>query len=77
MIEYKQGQNTSVLQCFTVKSMSFQIYDVKQAAEDTKRQAEDMQDRLNTTMDTYEREKNKTKELIQRAKDYLMGQCCV
>lgn len=33
-----------------------------------------MQDRLNTTMDTFEKEKNKTKELIRRAKDFLMGQ---
>lgn len=28
-------------------------------------------------MDSFEREKNKTKELIQRVKDYLMGQCSV
>lgn len=33
-----------------------------------------MQDRLNVTMDSFEIEKNKTKELIQRAKDFLMGQ---
>lgn len=33
-----------------------------------------MQDRLNVTMDAFEMEKNKTKELIQRAKDFLMGQ---
>lgn len=32
-----------------------------------------MQDRLNVTMDAFEIEKNKTKELIQRAKDFLMG----
>uniref|UniRef100_A0A3Q3WS10 Laminin, beta 4 n=1 Tax=Mola mola TaxID=94237 RepID=A0A3Q3WS10_MOLML len=46
----------------------------KQATQDTKRQAEDLQDRLNTTMDAFEREKNKTKELIQRAKDYLLDE---
>lgn len=43
-------------------------------AQDTKRQAENMQDRLNVTMDSFEVEKNKTKELIQRAKDFLRGQ---
>ncbi|XP_029687706.1 laminin subunit beta-4 isoform X3 [Takifugu rubripes] len=46
----------------------------KQAAQDTKQQAEHMQDRLNVTMDTFEMEKNKTKELIQRAKDFLMDE---
>ena len=33
-----------------------------------------MQDRLSVTMDAFEVEKNKTKELIRRAKDFLMGQ---
>lgn len=46
----------------------------KQAALETKDLAEDLQDRLNTTMDSFERDKNKTKELIQRVKDYLLGQ---
>lgn len=46
----------------------------KQAAMETKDLAEDLQDRLNTTMDSFERDKNKTKELIQRVKDYLLGQ---
>lgn len=32
-----------------------------------------MQERLNVTMDSFEMDKNKTKELIQRAKDFLMG----
>lgn len=52
-----------------------QINNAKQAALETKDRAEDLQDRLNTTMDSFERDKNKTKELIQRVKDYLMGQC--
>lgn len=51
-----------------------QLNRAKQAAQDTKRVAENMQDRLNVTMDSFEIEKNKTKELIQRAKDFLMGQ---
>lgn len=46
----------------------------KQAALETKDLAEELQDRLNTTMDSFERDKNKTKELIQRVKDYLLGQ---
>lgn len=41
---------------------------------ETKDLAEDLQDRLNTTMGSFERDKNKTKELIQRVKDYLLGQ---
>lgn len=52
-----------------------QINNAKQAALETKDRAEDLQDRLNTTMDSFERDKNKTKELIQRVKDYLIGQC--
>lgn len=52
-----------------------QINNAKQAALETKDRAVDLQDRLNTTMDSFERDKNKTKELIQRVKDYLMGQC--
>lgn len=52
-----------------------QLDKAKQAAQDTKQQAENMQDRLSIFTDHFEREKNKTKELIRRAKDYLMGQC--
>lgn len=55
--------------------LSFQINYAKQATQDTKDQAENLQDRLNITLDAFERDKNKTKELIQRVKDYLMGQC--
>lgn len=51
-----------------------QINNAKQAAQDTKERAEDMRDQLNVTMDSFERDKNKTKELIQRVKDFLMGQ---
>lgn len=52
-----------------------QINDAQQAAQDTKDQAKELQDRINDNMDSYEREKKKTKELIQRVKDYLMGEC--
>ena len=51
-----------------------QINDAKQAAQDTKDKAKDLQKRINNTMDSFERDKTKTKELIQRVKDYLMGQ---
>lgn len=46
----------------------------KQAALETKDLAVHLQDKLNNTMDSFERDKNKTKELIQRVKDYLLGQ---
>lgn len=52
-----------------------QINNAKQAAQDTKERAEDLRDQLNVTMDSFERDKNKTKELIQRVKDFLTGQC--
>uniref|UniRef100_A0A8P4K4T5 Laminin subunit beta-1 n=1 Tax=Dicentrarchus labrax TaxID=13489 RepID=A0A8P4K4T5_DICLA len=41
---------------------------------DTKDQAKELQDRINNNIDSFEREKNKTKELIQRVKDYLMDE---
>lgn len=56
------------------ENLLHQLNRAKQAAQDTKRQAENMQDRLNATMNTFEKEKNTTKELIRRAKDFLMGQ---
>ncbi|KAM9352424.1 laminin subunit beta-4 [Symphorus nematophorus] len=50
------------------------INDAKQAAHDTKGQAKNLQERINNNMDTFEKEKTKTKELIQRVKDYLMDE---
>ncbi|XP_019113332.2 laminin subunit beta-4 [Larimichthys crocea] len=50
------------------------INDAKQAAQDTKDQAKDLQDRINNNMDLFERDKNKTKELIQRVKDFLLDE---
>ncbi|XP_044050213.1 laminin subunit beta-4 [Siniperca chuatsi] len=47
------------------------INDAKQTAQDTKDQAKDLQDQINDNMDAFEREKNKTKDLILRVKDYL------
>lgn len=55
------------------KCLFCQINDAKQAAQDTKDQAKDLQDRINNNMDLFERDKNKTKELIQRVKDFLLG----
>ncbi|KAI3370558.1 hypothetical protein L3Q82_007070 [Scortum barcoo] len=55
-------------------SLNQQINDAKQAAEDTKDQAKGLQDRITDNMDSFERDKNKTKELIQRVKDYLMDE---
>ncbi|XP_070829105.1 LOW QUALITY PROTEIN: laminin subunit beta-4 [Chaetodon trifascialis] len=47
------------------------INDSKQAAQDTKDKAKKLQDRINNNKTSFEREKNKTKELIRRVKDYL------
>ncbi|XP_070687634.1 laminin subunit beta-4 [Pempheris klunzingeri] len=47
------------------------INDAKQVAQDTKDKAKDLQNRINDGIDSFEREKNKTKELIQRVKNYL------
>ncbi|XP_071318517.1 laminin subunit beta-4 isoform X2 [Trachinotus anak] len=46
----------------------------KQAAQDTKDQAEDLQDRISSNMDSFGREKTKTRELIQQVKDYLIDE---
>ncbi|XP_024911850.1 laminin subunit beta-4 isoform X2 [Cynoglossus semilaevis] len=42
-----------------------------QRAKETNEQAKDSQERINQRLSTFEKEKNKTKELIQRARDYL------
>lgn len=55
----------------------FQINDAQQVAQDTKARTKNLQDRINNSMDTWERDKNKTKELIQRVRDYLLGQCSI
>ncbi|TDH10018.1 hypothetical protein EPR50_G00093320 [Perca flavescens] len=50
------------------------IKDAQRAAQDTKDRAKDLQDRINDSMVSLEREKNQTKQLIQRVKDYLMDE---
>ncbi|XP_037624636.1 laminin subunit beta-4 [Sebastes umbrosus] len=50
------------------------INDAKRAAQDTKDQAKDLQDRINNNIDSLKREKNITKELIQRVKDHLIDE---
>ncbi|XP_068452578.1 laminin subunit beta-4 [Clinocottus analis] len=50
------------------------INNVKQQAEDTKDQAKDLQDQIHNNMDSLKREKNKSKELIQQVKDYLVDE---
>ncbi|KAM6926955.1 laminin subunit beta-4 [Lycodopsis pacificus] len=50
------------------------INDAKWQAQDTKDQAKDLQDRINKNMDSLKREKNKTKELIQQVKNYLIDE---
>ncbi|CAJ1055766.1 laminin subunit beta-4 [Xyrichtys novacula] len=50
------------------------INDAKKAAKDSKDRAKDLQDRINDDMDSFEREKQKTKTLIQKVKDYLMDE---
>ncbi|XP_041652348.1 laminin subunit beta-4 [Cheilinus undulatus] len=47
------------------------VDNAKQAAQDSKDQAKDLQDRINDNMESFEREKQKTKELLKRVKDYL------
>ncbi|KAM7397366.1 hypothetical protein PAMP_020344 [Pampus punctatissimus] len=59
------------------KLIMFPIIDVQQVTQDTKALTKDLHDRINNNMDTFERDKNKTKELIQRVKDYLLGQCSI
>ncbi|XP_041851951.1 laminin subunit beta-4 isoform X2 [Melanotaenia boesemani] len=48
-----------------------QINDARQLAQDTKEQARDLQDRISNSTESFEREKNETKELIRRVKQYL------
>lgn len=48
------------------------INEAKQAAQDTKDQARDLQDRIHSSTQSMEREKNRTRELLQRVKDYLL-----
>ncbi|XP_067447150.1 laminin subunit beta-4 [Thunnus thynnus] len=50
------------------------INDAQQVAQDTKALTKDLQDQIHNNMDTFEREKNKSKELIQRVKDYLLDE---
>ncbi|GLD71224.1 laminin subunit beta-4-like isoform X1 [Lates japonicus] len=50
------------------------INDAKQAAQDTKDQAKDLQDQISNHMNSLEREKSKTRKLIQQVKDYLMDE---
>lgn len=46
-------------------------------AQETKDQAKDLQDRINTSKESFEKDKDKTKELIKRVKEYLLGQSLV
>lgn len=52
-----------------------QINDGQRQAKDTKDQGKNLQDQIKKNMDSLKSEKNKTKGLIQRVKDYLIGQC--
>ncbi|XP_054475687.1 LOW QUALITY PROTEIN: laminin subunit beta-4 [Anoplopoma fimbria] len=59
---------------FSLQESKNKINDAKQQAQDTKDQAKDLQDRINKNIDSLKGEKNKTKELIQRVKDYLIDE---
>ncbi|XP_072241454.1 laminin subunit beta-4 [Leuresthes tenuis] len=48
------------------------ISDAKQLAQNSKDQARDLQDRIDTIIGSFEREKNETKELIHRVKQFLL-----
>ncbi|XP_014860210.1 PREDICTED: laminin subunit beta-4-like [Poecilia mexicana] len=50
------------------------ISDVQQVAQDVKDQAQDLQRQLSATTESLEREKNQTRELLQRVKQYLMDE---
>ncbi|XP_034542548.1 laminin subunit beta-4 [Notolabrus celidotus] len=50
------------------------INNAKQAAQDSIDQTKDLQDRIKNNMGSFEREKQKTKDLIQKVKDYLMDE---
>ncbi|KAG7233023.1 hypothetical protein INR49_007538 [Caranx melampygus] len=50
------------------------INSAKQAAQETKDQAKDLQDRINGNMEAFEKEKTKTRELIKQVKDYLIDE---
>lgn len=74
----KVGVGTKTLTHFDVVVVVFiwgQINSAKQAAQETKDQARELQDQINDNKDALEREKNKTRELIKQVKDYLTGEC--
>ncbi|XP_040894125.1 laminin subunit beta-4 [Toxotes jaculatrix] len=50
------------------------LSDAKQAAQDIKDRAKDLQDRISDKLDSFMREKNRTRELIQRIRAYLMDE---
>ncbi|CAK6979151.1 laminin subunit beta-4 [Scomber scombrus] len=50
------------------------INDAQQLAQNTKVLTKNLQDRINNNTDSWERDKNQTKELIQRVKDYLLDE---
>ncbi|KAM9854866.1 laminin subunit beta-4 [Aulostomus maculatus] len=50
------------------------ITDTKQVAQDTKGLTKHLLERINNNMSSFERDKSKTKELIQRVKDHLMDE---
>ncbi|XP_047189486.1 laminin subunit beta-4 isoform X2 [Scophthalmus maximus] len=50
------------------------INNAKQVAQDTKDQAKNSEDRIHDRLDSFEREKNQTKELIRQTKHYLMDE---
>lgn len=45
-----------------------------QTAQETKEKAKDLEDRINSSKESFEKDKNKTKELIKRVKDYLLDE---
>lgn len=67
-----EREATKALTHFNV--VFLQISSAKQAAQETKDQAKDLQDKINGDMDAFEREKTRTRELIKQVKDYLIGE---
>jgi hypothetical protein len=52
-----------------------QINEAKQMTQGTHEQAKELQKKITDSKEKFKREKNDTKDLINRVKDYLTGQC--
>ncbi|KAG9345889.1 hypothetical protein JZ751_009045 [Albula glossodonta] len=70
----EEAENRTLQLLQKMKDSDTKINKAKQQAQDTKDQAEKMKKRINDSKDKFEKEKNGTKELIKRVKDYLQDE---